>query len=128
MYVLRVALWTQSGRSSSRRRLTTDQGIARRFAPAIVTVALLCVYVASLAPTVTYWDAGEFLSAILSLGIPHPPGTPMFILIGNVWAKILSPIFGFAYSINLLSAVCTATACGIAVWLMQHWTSDSTAA
>jgi Protein of unknown function (DUF2723). len=52
----------------------------------------------------------------------------MFILIGNVWAKILSPVFGFAYSINLLSAVCTAAACGIAAWLMQHWTGDSTAA
>jgi hypothetical protein len=86
------------------------------------------VYVASLAPTVTYWDAGEFLSAIHSLGIPHPPGTPMFILIGNVWAKIFSPLFGFAYSINVFSAVCTATACGIAAWLMQHWTRDSTAA
>jgi Protein of unknown function (DUF2723). len=77
---------------------------------------------------VTYWDAGEFLSAIHSLGIPHPPGTPMFVLVGNVWAKILSPVFGFAYSVNLLSAVCTATACGIAVWLMRRWTGDAFAA
>ncbi len=96
--------------------------------PAFVGAALMCVYLATLAPTVTYWDAGEFLSAIHSLGIPHPPGTPMFILIGNVWAKIFSPVFGFAYSVNLFSAVCTATACGIAAWLMQRWTGDSIAA
>lgn len=97
-------------------------------APAFVGAALMCVYLATLAPTVTYWDAGEFLSAIHSLGIPHPPGTPMFILIGNVWAKIFSPVFGFAYSVNLFSAVCTAAACGIAAWLMQRWTGDSIAA
>lgn len=108
--------------------MTTDTTPARKFAPAIVAVALLCVYVASLAPTVTYWDAGEFLSAIHSLGIPHPPGTPMFILIGNVWAKVFSPMLGYAYSVNLLSAVCTAAACGIAAWLMQRWTGDSLAA
>ena len=52
----------------------------------------------------------------------------MFILIGNVWAKVLSPVFGYAYSVNLLSAMCTATACGIAAWLMQRWTGDSIAA
>ncbi len=97
-------------------------------APSFVAVALMVVYVGTLAPTVTYWDAGEFLSAIHSLGIPHPPGTPMFVLIGNVWAKILSPEFGFAYSVNLFSAACTATACGIAGWLMQRWTGDSIAA
>ncbi|MEO7367823.1 MAG: DUF2723 domain-containing protein, partial [Gemmatimonadaceae bacterium] len=112
--------------------MTKGDGVVRTgkrsmAAPALVGAALMCVYVATLAPTVTYWDAGEFLSAIHSLGIPHPPGTPMFVLIANVWAKILSPLFGFAYSVNLLSAVCTATACGIAAWLMQRWTGDSIA-
>ncbi len=86
------------------------------------------VYIATLAPTVTYWDAGEFLSAIHSLGIPHPPGTPLFVLVANVWAKILSPFFAFAYSVNLFSAVCTATACAILAWLMQRWTGDAVAA
>lgn len=97
-------------------------------APVFVGAALLCVYIGTLAPTVTYWDAGEFLAAIHSLGIPHPPGTPMFVLIANVWAKIFSSVFGFAYSVNMFSAVCTATACGIAAWLMQRWTGDSIAA
>src|SRR6476620_9855476 len=96
-------------------------------APVVVTGVLLCVYIATLAPTVTYWDAGEFLSAIHSLGIPHPPGTPLFILIGNVWAKLFSPVFGYAMSVNLLSAVCTAGACGVAALLMQRWTRDALA-
>src|SRR5436190_5055461 len=82
----------------------------------------------TLAPGVTRWDSGEFLSAIHSLGIPHPPGTPLYILIGNVWAKIFSPIIGFAYSINLLSAVCSAIACALMANLFVRWTGDWLAA
>ena len=96
--------------------------------PASVAVTLLVIYVATLAPGVTYWDAGEFLSAIRTLGIPHPPGTPLYILIGNVWAGAFGPMFGFAYSVNLLSAVSTAVACGIIAHLMQSWTKSPLAA
>src|SRR5687768_8353932 len=62
-----------------------------------------------------------------TLGIPHPPGTPLYILIGNVWAKLFAPLLGFAYSVNLLSAVCTAAACGVFAHLMLRWTGDSVA-
>ena len=96
--------------------------------PATVSLVLLVVYVATLAPSVTYWDAGEFLSAIRTLGIPHPPGTPLYILIGNVWARAFGPVLGFAYAVNLLSAVSTAMACGIVAHLMERWTGDSFAA
>lgn len=89
---------------------------------------LLVVYLATLAPGVTLWDSGEFLSAIHSLGIPHPPGTPLYILIAHVWALIWSPVVGFAYSINLLSAVCTAVACALLANLFVSWTGDRIAA
>ncbi|HYS69485.1 MAG TPA: DUF2723 domain-containing protein [Gemmatimonadaceae bacterium] len=78
----------------------------------------------TLAPGVTLWDSGEFLAAVHSLGIPHPPGTPLYVLIGKVWSLILAPVFGFARSINLLSAVCTAFACGILANLISDWTED----
>lgn len=63
-----------------------------------------------------------------TLGIPHPPGTPLYIIVGNVWARIFGPVLGFAYSINLLSAVSTATACGLLAFLFARWTRDSVAA
>jgi hypothetical protein len=91
-------------------------------------VLLLFVYMLTLAPGVTLWDSGEFLAAIHSLGIPHPPGTPLYILIGKVWSMMLSSVFGFARSINLLSAVCTAFGCGILTNLFTKWTSDGFAA
>ena len=82
----------------------------------------------TLAPGVTLWDSGEFLAAIHSLGIPHPPGTPLYILIAKVWSLIFGSVFGFARSINLLSAFCTAFACGILTNLLADWTEDGFAA
>lgn len=102
--------------------------IGAREAAIVTGIVLLVVYIFSLAPTVTYWDAGEFLAAIRTLGIPHPPGTPLFILVGNVWAKVLSPAVPFAASINLLSAVCTAMACGALAWLFAKWSGNPLAA
>lgn len=78
----------------------------------------------TLAPGVTLWDSGEFLAAIHTLGIPHPPGTPLYILIGKVWSMIFADVFGFARAINLLSAVCTALGCGVLASLFAKWTGD----
>ena len=89
-----------------------------------VGATLLAIYLATLAPSVTLWDSGEFLSAIHSLGIPHPPGTPLYILIANVWAKMWAPLVGFAYSVNMLSAVCTAAAFALLANLFVRWTGD----
>ncbi len=93
-------------------------------APIAVAALLLFAYVATLAPTVTYWDSGEFIAAVKTLGIPHPPGTPLYILIANVWATLVSPFVGYAYAVNLFSAVSTAAACGVLTWLMATWTRD----
>jgi hypothetical protein len=78
----------------------------------------------TLAPGATLWDSGEFLAAIHSLGIPHPPGTPLYVLIGKVWSMLFASVFGFARAINLLSAVCTALGCGILTSLFYKWTED----
>ncbi len=80
-------------------------------AAVFAALAVLIGYVVTLAPTVTFWDAGEFLTASRILGIPHPPGTPLFVLIANVWGRLL-PFGAWAWRINLLSAVCGAAAAG----------------
>ena len=78
---------------------------------------LLVVYVSTLAPGVTFWDAGEFIAAVHTLGIPHPPGTPLYVLLAKTWADLL-PATGTAVATNLLSAVCTAAAGGITAYLI----------
>ena len=78
----------------------------------VVSVVLLLVYVSTLAPNVTLWDAGEFNAAIASLGIPHPPGTPLYILIARAWSELLF-FLPQALAVNMLSALATAIACGL---------------
>jgi hypothetical protein len=83
-------------------------------------LAVLAGYLFSLAPSVTFWDAGEFIASMKILGIPHPPGTPLFVLLGHVWGHAL-PVGEFAWRTNLLSAVFSAAAAGL--WfLVAHET------
>jgi hypothetical protein len=98
-----------------------------RQAALLVGTTLFFVYLATLAPGVTLWDAGEFASAVESLGIPHPPGTPLYILIARAWRTgwfFLST----AVATNLLAAACTAASAGIATALVSRWTRDPFAA
>jgi hypothetical protein len=69
---------------------------------------------------VTLWDAGEFITAAHTLGIPHPPGTPLFVMLGHVWGSIVA-IGGYAWRLNLMSAVCSAAAAGF-LFLVAHRT------
>jgi hypothetical protein len=98
-----------------------------RRAGVAVGTTLLFVYLATLAPGITLWDAGEFASAVESLGIPHPPGTPLYVLVARAW-RLAFPFLSTAVATNLLAAACTATAAGIATALVMRWMRDPVAA
>lgn len=83
---------------------------------------LLACYLLTLAPGVTFWDAGEFIAAAHGLGIPHPPGTPLYVSLGRTWILALSPVADAARAMNLLSAVSTALAGAIMTGLVAQET------
>ncbi len=86
----------------------------------VAFLVVLAGYVFSLAPTVTFWDAGEFIASSHILGIPHPPGTPLFVLLGRVW-DMLIPGLTTAVKTNLMSATFSAGAAGF-LFLFLHET------
>lgn len=78
-------------------------------AAGLVGLGILTIYVITLAPTTQFWDTSEYIAAAKVLGIPHPPGNPLFVLLANVWGSI--PIVShYALRINLFAAVTSALA------------------
>ncbi len=81
----------------------------------IVFAASLLTYLFTLAPTVTGEDSGELVSAAYTLGIPHPPGYPLWCLVAHFFTWL--PFGNVAWRVNLGSAVCAALACALCVLL-----------
>ncbi|MCF7885273.1 MAG: DUF2723 domain-containing protein [Candidatus Marinimicrobia bacterium] len=60
------------------------------------------VKMATVAPTVSFWDCGEFIATSYILGVPHPPGTPLYLLISRIFSMLpLGSNVGFR--VNLIS-------------------------
>ncbi|HEV8408977.1 MAG TPA: DUF2723 domain-containing protein [Gemmatimonadaceae bacterium] len=82
---------------------------------ALVAAGVLLLYTLTLAPTTAMWDASEYMAAAKDLGIPHPPGNPLFVLIAYLFGTL--PIaHDFAARINMLAA--TASALSAALWFL----------
>ncbi len=79
------------------------------------------VYLLTLEPTVSFWDCGEFILSAFKLQVGHPPGAPLFLMVGRV-----ATLFAFgdvskaALMINALSALCSAFAIMFLFWTITH--------
>jgi hypothetical protein len=104
-------------RVASLRGRTVPAAVKRRiesspFADAsLAALLVLVLYVTTLAPTVAFWDSGEYLTAAHILGIPHQPGNPLFVMLAHLWDVWLAPLgLTPAVRLNLFSAVLSAGA------------------
>ena len=78
---------------------------------AFVFLTTLVVYFLTMNRSIPFWDSGEFIATSYLLGIPHPPGTPLYVLIGRLFAML--PFGNVHAQLNFLSVLPSA----IAVWL-----------
>ena len=77
----------------------------------IVFVVALLLYSWTLAPTVTLTDSGELLVVARGLGVAHPPGVPLWIILAHLAS--LAPLGNVAVRINFSSALFAALACAM---------------
>lgn len=93
--------------------MTSKRHSGLLFASLTAVLAFL-VYWLTLAPDLTWshhgGDGGELITAAVTLGVPHPPGYPTYVILGNVLSRL--PVGSVAYRFNLFTAVCTALAAG----------------
>lgn len=67
------------------------------------------LYMLTLAPSVTFFDSGEFLAATASLGSAHSPGYPLFLMYAKLFTWL--PLGNIAFRINVATAFSSSLAC-----------------
>jgi tetratricopeptide (TPR) repeat protein len=90
----------------------------KKWSPAIVIGLSLVIYLATLPPTILPGDSGELIAASRTLSIAHPPGYPLYVLLGRIFSTAATG--SIAYRYNLLSAlISTAAAAMLCLLLLR---------
>ena len=77
----------------------------------------LTLYYITKAPTVSFWDCGEFIATSYIMGIPHPPGNPLYVILGRLFTILpIDPTI--AVRVNLISVISSAASIFVAFWLI----------
>lgn len=84
----------------------------------LVFLIAAIVYTLSVEETASFWDCGEFIAVSYKLEVPHPPGAPLFLLLGRMFSFLaLGDVEQVAFWINMLSVIASAFTI-----LFLHWT------
>ena len=88
----------------------------------IVTLIACTTYVMTTEVTASFWDCGEFISSAYKLQIPHPPGAPMFVLLGRLFIIFFgdNPLTA-AKAVNTMSALASGFTILFLFWTITHF-------
>jgi hypothetical protein len=99
--------------------LKNDNCLQRVDIFAVMSVVIpFFIYLLTLAPSVTFFDSGEFITAIYSLGSAHSPGYPLFINYANPFTYL--PFGNIAFRVNVATAFSASIACYGVYLLTSH--------
>jgi hypothetical protein len=88
----------------------------------IVCIIACTVYVMTMEATGSFWDTGEFISSAYKLQIPHPPGAPMFILLGRFFIVLFGDDPATASrGVNFMSALASGFTILFLFWTITHF-------
>ena len=86
---------------------------------AVFAVAAIC-YLLTVEPTASWWDCGEFIATSVKLEVGHPPGAPLWMIIGRVAALFSPDDAHMALAMNVTSALAAAFTSLFLFWSITH--------
>lgn len=86
----------------------------------IVFLIASFTYLSTIEPTASLWDCGEFIANVYKLEVGHPPGAPLFMIIGRVASFFATDASTAALAINALSAIASAFTILFLFWTITH--------
>ncbi len=79
------------------------------------------VYALTVEQTASFWDCGEFIAVSYKLEVPHPPGAPLFLLLGRLFSFLaMGDVTEVAYWINMLSVISSSFTILFLFWSITH--------
>jgi hypothetical protein len=87
-----------------------------------ISLGMLALYASTLCPTVYWYDSAELATAAALLGIPHPPGYPVYTLLGRLYVLLVPGEPAFA--VNVMSAVHGALCVGLMFLIQRRLHAD----
>ncbi len=93
----------------------------------VVFLVSMLTYMRTVAPTTSFWDCGEFIACSRTLSVMHPPGAPLYLLIGRIMTML--PIAGdIGLRVNLFSVLVSAATVLltylVVVQLVRRWRGE----
>ncbi len=87
----------------------------------VIFAIATAVYIMTVEPTASFWDCGEFIATALKLEVGHPPGNPMFQMLGNIATLFAGGnVSLIAVTVNIYSAICSGFTILFLFWSITH--------
>lgn len=77
-------------------------------------------YFATIEPTASLWDCSEFITSAYKLEVGHPPGAPLFMMLGHIFTFFATSKETVAVMVNVFSALCSAFTILFLFWSITH--------
>ncbi|TAJ52297.1 MAG: DUF2723 domain-containing protein [Chitinophagaceae bacterium] len=88
----------------------------------VVALIACTVYIMTTEAGGSFWDCGEFVSSCFKLQIPHPPGAPLFVMLGRIFIVLFgdNPLTA-AKAVNIMSALASGFTILFLFWTITHF-------
>jgi len=90
----------------------------------VVFLIATITYLLTIEPTTSYWDCGEFIATAFKLEVGHPPGAPLFMILGRVASLFASDPTQVPSMINSMSALASGFTILFLFWSIPHFVKN----